>query len=476
MIRFLWVMLSVFVLTACQQAAVDESEIPPKKITELRVGTLYGPQIFMTSGQGNSGFDYDMAVLFAEYLDVPLKIQPFTNRAELFDALRRNEIDIIAAGITDTPARREQFRLGPPLYHVNQILVYREGKPIPKDISQLKGKITVMAESSFVETLTQLQKRYPSLAWEQVTDKDSDELLAMIANKEIDYTIVDSSSLQINRRYMPELRSGLVLEERQNVVWLLPANDSDGLMSQLLAFWHQERLVGTLEHLNEKYFGHVKRFDYIDTRAFLRAIETVLPRYRPLFETHAGTDLDWRKLAATSYQESHWNPNARSPTGVRGMMMLTEPTAKEIGITNRLDPEQSIRGGATYLRDMIKRLPESVPETERMWFALASYNIGYAHLEDARKLAQSMELNPNAWRDLKKVLPLLQKRKYYQKTRYGYARGSEAVHYVDSIRRYYDTLVWVDNQSKMPDEAPSELQDEAAVILPPLPLSPSQPK
>ncbi|MGL5359612.1 MAG: transporter substrate-binding domain-containing protein, partial [Shewanella sp.] len=190
MIRFMCVIMSVFILTACQQAAVDDGDIPPKKITELRVGTLYGPQIFMTSGQGNSGFDYDMAVLFAEYLDVPLTMQPYTNRADLFEALRRNEIDIIAAGMTDTPARREQFRLGPPLYRVNQVLAYREGKPMPKDISNLNGKITVMAESSFVETLIQLQKRYPSLTWEQVTDKDSDELLAMIANKEIDYTIV----------------------------------------------------------------------------------------------------------------------------------------------------------------------------------------------------------------------------------------------------------------------------------------------
>ena len=159
------------------------------------------------------------------------------------------------------------------------------------------------------------------------------------------------------------------------------------------------------------------------------------------------------------------------------MMMLTQPTAKEIGITNRLDAEESIRGGAAYLNDMINRLPESIPESQRMWFALASYNIGYAHIEDARKLAESMELNPNAWRDLKKVLPLLQKRKYYQKTRYGYARGSEAVHYVDSIRRYYDTLVWVDNQSKQPDpdDDSSDLTAEEPV-LPAGTLSPDQPK
>lgn len=477
MTRFLLIIILGFLLTACQQVTVDEPEFVPHQLTELRVGTLYGPQIYMTSGQGNSGFDYDMALRFAEYLNVPLKMVPYTNRSELYDALKKNDIDIIAAGMTETPARREQFRLGPPLYHVNQVLVYREGVAAPKDISKLKGRITIIADSAFVETLTQLQKHHPSLVWDQVTDKDSEELLAMIANKEIDYTIADSSSVQINRRYLPDLRSGPVLEEKLDVVWLLPPTHSDGLMSQLLAFWHQEKLAGTLDHLNEKYFGHVKRFDYIDTRAFLRAIETVLPRYRQLFETHAG-DLDWRKLAATSYQESHWNPHARSPTGVRGMMMLTEPTAKEIGITNRLDAEESIRGGAAYLRDMINRLPESIPESQRMWFALASYNIGYAHVEDARKLAESMELNPNAWRDLKKVLPLLQKRKYYQKTRYGYARGSEAVHYVDSIRRYYDTLVWVDNQSKqpMPEDEQNDLIAEELPSMPAGSLSPDQPK
>ena len=477
MTRFLLIIILGFLLTACQQVTVDELEFVPHQLTELRVGTLYGPQIYMTSGQGNSGFDYDMALRFAEYLNVPLKMVPYTNRSELYDALKKNDIDIIAAGMTETPARREQFRLGPPLYRVNQVLVYREGVAAPKDISKLKGRITIIADSAFVETLTQLQKHHPSLVWDQVTDKDSEELLAMIANKEIDYTIADSSSVQINRRYLPDLRSGPVLEEKLDVVWLLPPTHSDALMSQLLAFWHQEKLAGTLDHLNEKYFGHVKRFDYIDTRAFLRAIETVLPRYRQLFETHAG-DLDWRKLAATSYQESHWNPHARSPTGVRGMMMLTEPTAKEVGITNRLDAEESIRGGAAYLRDMINRLPESIPESQRMWFALASYNIGYAHVEDARKLAESMELNPNAWRDLKKVLPLLQKRKYYQKTRYGYARGSEAVHYVDSIRRYYDTLVWVDNQSKqpMPEDEQNDLIAEELPSMPAGSLSPDQPK
>lgn len=449
--RICLIFCCITLLAACQKVVVEQKQvavIEPK--TELVVGTLFGPQIYFSSGQGESGYDYEMAARFAKYLNLELKMMPFANISELYDALRAGKIDIIAAGLADTPSRREKFRVGPPLYRVNQVLVYRQGTRPPKDINDLEGDITVITDSSFVDTLSELQISNPNLIWKQEKDKDSEELLAMIASGDLQYTIADSTSLDINRRFMPELRQGAILKEKQPVVWLLPPNNSDLLMSKLLAFWHIEKRSGTLAHLNEKYFAHVKRFDYVDTRAFIRAIDNKLPKYQQTFEKYAG-DIDWRKLAATAYQESHWNPNARSPTGVRGLMMLTLPTAKQVGIKNRLDPYQSIQGGAKYLNSMLERLPESIPESQRMWFALASYNIGFGHVEDARKLAQSMGLNPSAWRDIKEVLPLLQKRKHYKKTRYGYARGNEAVHYVDSIRRYYDTLVWIDNQNILLD-------------------------
>ncbi|MBO2594726.1 membrane-bound lytic murein transglycosylase MltF [Shewanella algae] len=461
--RFTATLTLIILLAGCRQAVVDETQVIPavNEAKELRVGTLYGPQIYVSSTQGSAGFDYEMAARFADFLGKPLEMKPYGNINELYQALKQNEIDLIAAGLSDTRSRRQQFRLGPPLYRVNQVMVYRAGTPVPKDLNALDAPVTVIADSSFVETLNRLKADNPNLEWQQVADKDNEELLSMIASGELSYTISDSTSININRRFMPELRSGQVLEQQQAVVWLLPPRGSDQLMSQLLRFWHQEQRDGTLEHLVEKYFGHVKRFDYVDTRAFIRAVDSKLPKYRHLFETYAG-ELDWRKLAATSYQESHWNPRARSPTGVRGMMMLTLATAKQLGVENRLDPEQSIRGGARYLSDILVRLPESIPEEERMWFALASYNIGYGHVEDARKLAQAKGLNPSAWKDLKQVLPLLQKRKYYQHTRYGYARGNEAVHYVDSIRRYYDTLVWIDNQAKLEALAREQAQEEAA--------------
>ena len=436
-------------LSACHQANMKATEFieeTPQR-TVLKVGTLYGSQTYLNSDQGESGFDYEMAAKFADYLDVPLEMIPYHNRQQLFEALRLNQIDIVAAAITTTKNRREQFLLGPTLYEVNQVLIYKSGNLKPRDFNKLQGDVIVISESAAVDTVIKLQQTNPNLSWQQVDDKDNEELFSMVASGEVLYTIADSNSLLINQRYLPELREGIVLDEKTEVVWLLPPLDSDRLMSALLSFWHNQKRNGTLEHLNEKYFGHVKRFDYVDTRAFIRAIDNVLPEYQALFEKHAG-NLDWRKLAAAGYQESHWNPKARSPTGVRGMMMLTQPTASSVGVDNRLDAEQSIRGGAIYLQKMIDRLPASIPDSQRIWFALASYNVGLGHVEDARKITQGMGKDPSAWRDVKQVLPLLQQRKYYQHTRYGYARGSEAVHYVDNIRRYYDTLVWVDNQTK----------------------------
>lgn len=428
------------------QRIPDSDEAP-----SLRVGTLFGPSIYFTTDQGSSGFDYEMAQSFANYLKQTLVIKPYANIDELYQAMAQGDIDIIAAGLTETPERRKHYRIGPVLYRVDQLLVYKQGTSEPKNITQVTKKITVTANSAFADTLTKLSKGNPQLTWQPVNDKDNAELLGMIDNGDIPYTIVNSTTFNINRRYMPELRAGPALNKQQAVVWLLPKENSDQLMSELLSFWHKEQKAGVLAHLNEKYFAHVQRFDYVDTRAFIQAIDSRLPTYQDTFQDNAG-DLDWRKLAATAYQESHWKPNARSPTGVRGLMMLTLATAKQLGIKNRLDPTQSIEGGSRYLKEILDRLPDSIPDSQRMWFALASYNIGIGHLEDARKLAQSMGLDPSAWRDVKQALPLLQQRKYYKKTRYGYASGKQAVHYVDSIRRYYDTLVWVDNQNMLLDD------------------------
>ncbi|MGO1693869.1 MAG: transglycosylase SLT domain-containing protein, partial [Marinobacter sp.] len=185
-----------------------------------------------------------------------------------------------------------------------------------------------------------------------------------------------------------------------------------------------------LDHLN-----------YVGARTFMHHVENRLPSYESLFRDHASIfNMDWRLLAAIGYQESHWRPNAISPTGVRGLMMLTRNTANYIGINNRLDAEESIQGGAKYFRMVHKKIPERIAEPDRTWFALASYNVGYGHLEDARRLTEGAGKNPDRWMDVKEFLPLLAQKEWYKQTRYGYARGHEPVLYVQNIRRYYDVL------------------------------------
>jgi len=182
---------------------------------------------------------------------------------------------------------------------------------------------------------------------------------------------------------------------------------------------------------------------------YLRHVKTKLPRYQVQFIRAAEKyDMDWRLLAAIGYQESHWKPGAISPTGVRGIMMLTQITAEQLKVTNRLDPGQSIEGGAKYFRYILNRIPERIDKPDRTWMALAAYNVGFYHLEDARILTSEAGGDPDKWIDVKKHLPLLSRKKWYKKTKYGFARGYEAVKYLENIRIYHDLLVWSNNNEK----------------------------
>jgi len=210
--------------------------------------------------------------------------------------------------------------------------------------------------------------------------------------------------------------------------------------------------------LLERHYGHVSDFDYVGTRTYMRHIEQRLPEYRPHFEEAvADKDIDWRLLAAVAYQESHWNPKAVSPTGVRGMMMLTRTTANDLGVDRRTDPRQSIDGGSRYLKYLLDRIPERIQGRDRLWLALAAYNIGYGHMEDARIITQQRGGDPDKWMDVKESLPLLHKRKWYSKTKNGYARGNEAVRYVENIRSYYDILVWMIERNEPKPAPPATL-------------------
>jgi len=253
------------------------------------------------------------------------------------------------------------------------------------------------------------------------------------------------------------LRVAFDIGEKQELAWALPKTDDNSLYLEVQKFFKKIKENGELTRLIERNYGHVEDFDYVGTKIFRRHIETRLPRYQALFESAAARyNFDWRLIAAMGYQESHWDPDAVSPTGVRGIMMLTQKTAKDLNIKDRLDPRSSISGGTKYFKQTHQRINKKIPEPDRTWMAMAAYNVGYSHLQDARKITRKLKKDPNRWIDVKQALPLLAKKKWYKQTRYGYARGWEPVQYVENIRSYYDILKWVDEGSIEATPTPEE--------------------
>ncbi len=439
---FSLLLVSLSFLIACGEAQPHLEEILERG--ELRVLSRYGPTSYYVKGESLAGFEYELAQRFAEHLNVKLKIIIPDNLGNILHMIEQGKADIAAAGLTITPARKDIIRFGPVYQEVTQQLVYRQGNKKPKNITALSnGQLEVVANSSHVEQLYSHQQEIPELNWTENKELDSSGLLELVQLEMIDYTIADSNEIAANRPIFPELRVAFNISEPQALAWAMPLAEDGSLYNEMAIFFEQLEESGELDRLIEKYYGHIRRFDYVDTRAIHRRILTHLPQYQSLFE-HAATEhgFDWRLIAAISYQESHWDAKAVSSTGVKGLMMLTLATAKQMKIDNREDPAQSISAGVAYLASLQKRLPEKISnEQDRFWMALASYNIGLGHLEDARILTEKNGKNPNLWSDVKQFLPLLAKKKWYEQTRYGYARGGEPVRYIENIRRYYDILL-----------------------------------
>ncbi|MGO2130733.1 MAG: membrane-bound lytic murein transglycosylase MltF [Pseudoalteromonas prydzensis] len=462
--KLITIITLVMLLCACdmQQQQSQLSQI--KAQNKIRVGTLAGASNYYQAVQGEQGFEYELAQEFADHLGVELEMVPFFNLSDMFSRLDSGDLDLIASGLTYNKARAQNYRFGPTYRTISQKLVYKQGRVRPRDFDDLTDNLTVLAKSSHSLALQQLQQTHPDLSWHETEDLDEEELLQAVIDGEIDYTLADSHTLSLFRRYHPNLSIGFSVTRNDPIAWLLRKDGDDSLYALMVPFFGEVKQSNQLYVLEEKYFGHVRQFNYVNTLAYIEAIKETLPKYQPWFEQYAGS-LDWRLLAALSYQESMWNPRAKSPTGVRGIMMLTLDTAKQVGVTNRLAPEQNIKGGAEYLMKLEKRIPDRVPQPDRTWLALASYNIGWGHVNDARIITEQQGASPDKWADVKKRLPLLIKKRYYRKTKYGYSRGDVAVQYVDNIRRYYDALVWLDENDAI--STPTTEPDEAEQIAQP---------
>lgn len=434
-------MLTSFLLISCSETEPIMKDI--RRQGKLIVLTLNSPTTYyLGSGDVPTGFEYDLTKALADALGVEVEYKIADNIEDMLSAINNGDGHIAAAGLTRTDAREVNYLFGSDYKTIQQQVVCHRKSKTPKDINDLLTRsILIISESSYQEALLEQQASYPELQWQTTSELSTEQVLEKLVKREIDCTVVDSNIFSLNHRYYPSLKVAFPFSEKQSLAWVLPSESA--AFKQYVADWFAKvENNAILNIINERYYGYVDMFDFYNNHVFLKRIKTRLPKYESAFrEVSEQYQVPWTLLAAQSYQESHWNAGARSHTGVRGLMMLTQTTAKAMGIKKRTDPMQSIKGGAKYLSKMLKRVPEDVAAEDRIWFALAAYNVGFGHLLDARKLARDLGKSPSTWHDIKEVFPLLSHKKYYKKLKYGYARGSEPVKYIDRIRYYQDVLV-----------------------------------
>ncbi|WP_414675447.1 membrane-bound lytic murein transglycosylase MltF [Methylocaldum sp.] len=421
-----------------------------KQSGELRVVTRYGPSTYYESINGAVGLEHDLAELFAKRLNVKVKFIVSDSAKQAIQAIDEGGADIAAAGLIIDEARKKKLRFAPPYRVLAEQVLYSDSRPRPNGLTDLAGGVLeVSAGTSHVTTLKALKRDYRDLNWRINFDQDVHELLFLVSEGLVDYTVANSDQALIMRRYYPRLQVAFDIGKTRELAWALPMSEDASLYDETVRFFREIKENKTLDQLIDRYYGHAEAFDIALDSSLRHDYRTRLPKFKRLF-VQAGRryDIDWRLLAAIAYQESKWSSTAVSPEGVRGMMMLTGVTAKELKVTDRFNPAQSIWGGASYLRQTLGNIPPQIEDPDRTWYALAAYNLGYGHIEDARNLVVKRGGDPDKWIEIKKVLPLLGKPNWYRRTKYGRARGALAVHYVNSIRRYYDLLVWLTEENE----------------------------
>lgn len=440
----------LFVLCACESRGPSIEAL--RAGGELRVALVSVPHTYYLDPGGILGFDYDLLREFCRNLDIRLNVSMVENRSQAKDLLIKRMVHLAAGLIPVSEFKHPRLRFGPSYSMIQAQVIYVGGTRRPRKFGDLVGaKLETLAGGLGDIELARLAKTHENLSWRALDTVSTEQLLARVNTGKINYAIVPSTDFMVLRLKYPRLEIGFTLGDPHATAWALASRSQLSLDRALINFFVESEKDGLRERLWDRYYGHHGQFDFVDARAFLRGYNERFPDLRQYFlEAGSASGIDWRLLAALSYQESHWDPEARSPTGVRGLMMLTVRTAEQLQVS-RLDPAQAVAGGARYLADLLQRLPRSIVDDDRLWFALAAYNVGLGHVEDARALTQTRAGDPNRWREVRRYLPLLAKPSVAATTRYGKARGGQAVHFVTNIRRYFDAMRQLERRSVSPD-------------------------
>ncbi len=443
--QILTIMVVLFIFSVCYYVygKKKNSDHILEDILEVGEITVYTRNnancYYLYRGQA-MGFEYDLAKAFADYLGVKLKVRIAEKWEGMIPALMKNKSSFIAASMTIMPEREKWISFSNGYMPIQQyVITHRTNRSI-KCPDDLAGKIVhVRAGTSYEERLKLLKAKGIDLEIKLHNDLPTEELIRQVAEEEIEMTIADSNIALLNQKYYHKAVLACSINEQEFLGWAVNRN-AQNLLSQINCFFKLIKENGKFDEIYNKYYVNIDDFDFVDLRAYHRRLKSRLPKYKKIIMEAADYHgLDWRLIAAQMYQESHFNPRALSSSGARGLMQLTRSTARSLGVKDILDPKQNINAGVRHLKNLYTYF-KNAKDSNRLFIALAAYNVGQGHIFDARDIARAMNLDPDKWSSLSTTLLLLTNPKYNKKARYGYCRGTEPIEYINKITMYYDIL------------------------------------
>ncbi len=418
---------------------------------ELRVLSHNGPISHYQGPEGTTGFEYTLLKGFADELGVKLVIKDEAPTAELMENADKTQFDLASPSVINAHTTKQHYRYSAAFMELNLELVYNSTQTAPASVKELSGKrVLVVNKASIPVPLQDLQQSLPDVQWELVENVEMTDLLEMVERGHADYAVVDSAIFDIHRYSYPHTQVAFNVNAAQPLSWAFKPSRDNSLYDAAQKYLAKVKANGDLAKISSHFFEQYIEVNTDDALMFSQRFDKRFPRWADSIKAAAAQyNLDWQLVAAVGYQESQWIPNAQSPTGVRGFMMLTPDTAKELGVKNLDDPKQSIQGGAKYLRYLLDTLPTSIEGDDRLYMTLAAYNQGIGHLDDARALTRRLKGNPNSWQDVSKTFPLLAKQEYYSKATFGYSRGWEPVTFVKNVLNYQKILAFKESQQQL---------------------------